>query len=224
MPLPSVVTHPSRLTLRRRLIAAGVLAFAAAASVGSWALRAPGPADLGKANAMRHSGLAALWKAGNVVVLVRHGERCDRSDSACLGDADGITVAGSHVASQVGDGLQALGMEQAQVFTSPLTRTRQTAMAMFGQAAATQDWLSTDCDKHMLQDVVTHKQPGLNQVLITHSECINALEEQAGLGGGDSPGYASALFVSVDSATGAAKVMGYLNASEWPRLLHHLKG
>ncbi len=225
MPLPSVVQPlPSRWSsLRRRTLALGLVAVAATASVAGWALHAKAPADLGDGKTLRHSGLMANWKAGNVVVLVRHGERCDRSTAACLGDADGITLDGSRVASDVGDGLQALGMERTQVLTSPLTRTRQTAMFMFGESATPQDWLM-NCRKTMLQDVKAHKQPGRNQVLVTHSECIDAFEKQVGLGGGAGPGYASALFVTIDPTTGGAHVMGTLNASQWKRTLHRLKG
>ncbi|MGC1329611.1 histidine phosphatase family protein [Pseudomonas sp.] len=221
MPVRSAVqTLPLRwFTLRRRVIATGLVA----AAVAAWALHPTGAVDLADGKAMRHSGLKAAWQAGNVAVLVRHGERCDRSNNACLGDADGITLAGSRVASNVGDGLQALGMGNAQVLTSPLTRTQQTAMFMFGAAATPQDWLM-NCRKTMLKDVVAHKQPGHNMVLVTHSECMNALEQQAGIHGGDGPGYASALFVSIDPVTGTPKVLGDLNASEWPRLLRHFKG
>lgn len=225
MPVASVALPlpPRRFALRRRVVVMGLLAVVAASALGGWALRPSGPADLGDGKTLRHSGLQAAWKAGNVAVLVRHGERCDRSDGACLGDADGITLAGSRVASDVGNSLQALGMAQAQVFTSPLTRTRQTAMFMFGQAATPQDWL-INCRQTMLQDVVAHKQPGHNLVLVTHSECINALEKQAGIHGGSGPGYASALFVSVDPVTGTPHVLGALNPNQWPRTLHRLKG
>jgi len=223
MPVTSAALPQPRLALRRRVIALGLLAFATLASATTWALRPEGPANISEAKVLRHAGLMEGWNAGKIVVLVRHGERCDRSDNACLGDADGITLAGSQVASKVGDGLQALGMTQAKVLTSPLTRTRQTAMFMFGEAATPQDWLA-NCRKTMLQDVIAHKQPGQNLVLVTHSECINALEDQAGLSGGDGPSYASALFVSVDPASGRPQVLGYLNPSQWPRLLHRVKG
>ncbi|WP_455926000.1 lipopolysaccharide core heptose(II)-phosphate phosphatase PmrG [Pseudomonas putida] len=223
MPVLSVALPSRWLPLRRRTLAIALAAVAASASLTGWALHPTGPADLSDGKTMRHSGLKAAWQAGNVAVLVRHGERCDRSDGACLGDADGITLDGSRVASDVGNDLQAMGMTQAQVLTSPLTRTRQTAMFMFGAAATPQNWLA-DCRKTILSDVVAHKQPGHNLVLVTHSECINALEKQAGIRGGSGPGYASALFVTVDPITGASHVLGAVNPSQWTRMLHHLKG
>ena len=43
-------------------------------------------------NAARALDVAQEWAKGNVIALVRHAERCDRSSLPCLGPLDGITV------------------------------------------------------------------------------------------------------------------------------------
>ena len=38
------------------------------------------------------SGLSEHWESGNVIFLIRHEERCDRSNNPCLGPDEGITA------------------------------------------------------------------------------------------------------------------------------------
>ncbi|WP_258365173.1 histidine phosphatase family protein [Pseudomonas syringae] len=90
------------------------------------------PVSLVQGENMAMSGLYASWEKGDVMVLVRHGERCDRSSNDCLGASDGITRYGSSVSTDVGRSFSELGLAQTDVITSPLTRTAQTAQAMFG--------------------------------------------------------------------------------------------
>ncbi|EGH29378.1 hypothetical protein PSYJA_10538, partial [Pseudomonas syringae pv. japonica str. M301072] len=45
--------------------------------------------DLGVGRNLSVSGLREHWRQGNVVVMIRHAERCDRSSNPCMGDADG---------------------------------------------------------------------------------------------------------------------------------------
>ena len=134
-----------------------------------------------------------------------------------------MTVKGRQMAEKRGQSLQRLGLANANIYHSPLRRTEQTSSDAFNRTTQGQDWL-IHCRKSMLGDVVAHKQPGHNLVLVTHSECINALEKQAGIRGGSGPGYAIALFVTVDPITGASHVLGAVNPSQWSRMLHHRKG
>ena len=46
--------------------------------------------------------LEAHWAQGNVVSLVRHTERCDRSDNQCFDGTDGITALGKAEAIKLG--------------------------------------------------------------------------------------------------------------------------
>ena len=46
--------------------------------------------------------LEAHWAQGNVVSLIRHTERCDRSETPCFDGTDGITVLGKAEAIKIG--------------------------------------------------------------------------------------------------------------------------
>jgi len=175
------------------------------------------PTDLGSAGAKAQAELIKHWQAGEVVVLVRHAERCDRSSNPCLGPADGITQLGSQSAAAVGRGFVGLGMAQADVFASPVTRTEQSAHYMFGKAAATQEWLAS-CGATLRDDVVAHKIPHRNSILVTHSGCISDFEKQTGFQHAAFTDYSSSLFVSIDS-DGNLRVLGVLNDADWHSLL-----
>jgi broad specificity phosphatase PhoE len=174
------------------------------------------PANLGSADAQAHAELLKHWHAGEVVVLVRHAERCDRSSNPCLGPADGITRLGSETATAVGQGFKGLGMAQTDVFTSPVTRTQQTAHAMFGKDAVAQEWLAS-CGTALRNDVVAHKVAHRNSVLVTHSGCISDFEKETGFKHAADSEYTSSLFVSID-AQGQLKVLGILQPEDWPSL------
>ena len=171
-------------------------------------------ADLGSEQQMNSSGLYAEWTKGAVIVLIRHAERCDRSENTCLGDPAGITVAGSEAAVEVGSAMQRLGLDNADVLASPEVRTQQTAHFLFGKAVAAQQWIKT-CDHAFPGNLYDHKTPGTNLVLVTHSGCIDHLERQLNVPGGErSSQYASALFVSV-GRNGKARILGQMNADQW---------
>jgi phosphohistidine phosphatase SixA len=173
------------------------------------------PVDLGHAGKTARAEWAQAWQAGEVVALVRHTERCDRSDNACLGPTDGITRMGTAAAAKVGQGFVTLGMQHAQVLSSPLTRTTQTAHFMFGQDADTQDWLAT-CGPTLRDEVVAHKVAQRNLVLVTHSGCISDFEKQTGFPHAASAEYGSTLFVRINEKN-QLKVLGVMNSNTWPQ-------
>lgn len=173
--------------------------------------------NLGDGGHMAAAGVFERWQAGNVVVLVRHAERCDRSSNPCLGPADGITRMGSTAAANVGKAFQAMGMENTDIMNSPLTRTTQTARYMFDKQSVSQEWLAT-CGDTMRDDVLAHKVAHRNLVLVTHSGCISDFESQMGFKHARSSEYGSALFVSV-GAGGQPQVLGILNAQDWQSVL-----
>jgi hypothetical protein len=140
--LPTTQTITSRLI---KLVAVAATLVIAALVMGFvWWPRSP--VNLGTAGSEVTSNLVHRWQAGEVVVLVRHAERCDRSNNPCLGPADGITRVGSDAAIAVGQGFMHLGMAQTDVLSSPATRTAQTSHFMFGKDAITQEWL-VSCGK-----------------------------------------------------------------------------
>lgn len=207
---PSWVQH---FNYRRRVLLVSVIGLVASA----WFWTATPVVDLGVVNNMLKSGLYQRWAQGDVVVMVRHAERCDRSGNTCLGSADGITKIGSNAAVAVGFGLQRLGLENTRMLASPLTRTRQTADFISGQAVPTQDWLS-ECDSGFKKAVMDHKKQKENLVLITHSGCIDQFERKMGVHASDrSSEYTQAFFVQVDG-THAPKILGSLDAAQWKNL------
>ncbi|EPF67141.1 histidine phosphatase family protein [Pseudomonas syringae pv. aptata] len=173
--------------------------------------------DLGVGRNLSVSGLREHWRQGNVVVMIRHAERCDRSSNPCMGDADGITSNGRDTALAVGAGLQKMGMDHARMIASPKTRTQQTAQLLAGHAVVAEDWIN-DCDSGFMKAVQAHKVSGENMVLVTHSGCIDQFERKAGVRGGErSSEYTQAFFVKVDGSQ-PPKILGSLNAGQWANL------
>ncbi|MGV8920277.1 MAG: histidine phosphatase family protein [Pseudomonas sp.] len=176
--------------------------------------------NLSKADATTIATFEANWAKGDMIVLVRHAERCDHSSAACLGPADGITVRGKAMAQQVGLQFQKLGMERADIYSSPLTRAAQTSGFMFNYASEDQGWLF-DCRKTMLTDVLRHKVKNRNLVLVTHSECFSALEKQMDLPESKTLDFASSLFLSVGEDGQTPRVTGFIDANQWSKVLYN---
>ena len=141
----------SRTVKLASLIAASIVA----AVVTGFVLWPRSPTHLASADSAAKAELLQDWKAGEVVALVRHAERCDQSSNPCLGPADGITRFGNESSTAVGQHFMRLGMAQTDVLSSPVTRTIQTSHAMFGSDPKTQEWL-VSCGKTLRNDVVAH--------------------------------------------------------------------
>ncbi|MHC8299852.1 lipopolysaccharide core heptose(II)-phosphate phosphatase PmrG [Pseudomonas sp. ZS1P83] len=199
-----------------------IVALVIVAGVTGFVLWSRSPPNLSTAGTATKADLLQRWQDGEIVALVRHTERCDRSANPCLGPADGITQAGSVNAAAVGQGFQRLGLAQTDVLSSPVTRTVQTSHYMLGKDAMTQDWLSI-CGKTLRNDVVAHKVAHRNLVLVTHSGCIHDFEAQTGFRHAPKSEYGSSLFVRV-GADGQLKVLGIVKANDWHSLLDEKRG
>ncbi|ORC60896.1 histidine phosphatase family protein [Pseudomonas floridensis] len=197
-----------------------MLAVVALAAIGVWfatAFKATHVVDLGASGMMKKSGLYARWKQGDVVIMIRHAERCDRSSNPCMADAQGITLKGSEAALAVGSGLKRLGLTNARMITSPRMRTQQTADLISGRAVANEAW-PNDCNGGFNKAVQAHKIKGENLILVTHSGCIDQFERKLGVPFNErSSAYAEAVFVQVDG-THTPKILGSLNARQWADL------
>jgi phosphohistidine phosphatase SixA len=165
-------------------------------------------------DAKRQAELREHWQSGDLIVLVRHAERCDRSNAPCLGSSAGITVRGGQSAQAIGQDFAALGLANADILSSEQLRAVQTATSMFGHAPQEQAWLY-DCKGSMLREALKHKVAHRNLILVTHSECIEDLEHSVSVDNPETPDYASTLFVLSDGRT-ATRLLGYLNADHWP--------
>ena len=178
------------------------------------------PLDLGVGNRLVTSGVLASWRNGDVVVLVRHEERCDRSTNPCFGPAGGLTVQGSQRAAQLGKAFDSLGMELTDVLSSPTTRTAQTSLFMFGKAELSPGPLAI-CGDAMGEEILGHKRSGRNLMLITHSACMSDFQKSLGFPHAAAAEYGSALFVKV-LPNGEFETLGTMNMQQWKVALKQL--
>ena len=178
------------------------------------------PKDLGVGDRLLNSQVLPLWRDGEIIVLVRHEERCDRSTNPCLGPIEGLTINGSQQAERLGKSFKLLGMEGSDVLASPAIRTAQTLRFMFGKNELT---ASPDavCGAAMGEELLSQKHPGRNLVFVTHSGCIADLEKSLGFPHAAFPDYGSALFLQV-LPNGKLKTLGILKSPDWPVSLKQL--
>jgi hypothetical protein len=177
-----------------------------------WLLRPAAVPDLAHGNVTGARALAADWAKGNVIVLVRHVERCDHSSAACLSGNDGITARARSVAVGVGAQFEQLGLSRADIYNSPMIRTAQTAGYMFNKVGVGEEWL-INCKGSMLRDTLAHKVAGRNLILVTHSECMSQLEKDLKLPA-STLGYGASLFISAETPQ-APHMLGFIEASDW---------
>lgn len=177
-----------------------------------WLLAPAAVPDLAHGNVAGAQALAQGWAQGDMIVLVRHVERCDHSKAPCLSGNDGITQRSRSVADAVGSQFEQLGLSNADLYNSPIERTVQTAGYMFTKTSTAADWLIS-CKGRMLQEALAHKVPGRNLILVTHSECMAQIEKDLNVPASD-PGYGSSLFVAAANPA-APQMLGFIEASDW---------
>ena len=224
MTLSLELTGISRELLRRGLAryknALVVIAAAVMAIALTLTLLAPAAApNLGQPSHADHVlMLTESWARGDVIAVVRHGERCDRSSAPCLGPMDGVTVRGQAEVQALGADFNQLGLTNADIYSSLLTRARQTADAMFVHPVEAQDWLF-NCRGTMLRDALKHKVPGHNLILVSHSECMDQLLKDMHLSTRTTFGYGASLFIKTDDANGNPQMLGYVEPEDWSHIV-----
>jgi phosphohistidine phosphatase SixA len=177
-----------------------------------WLLRPAAMPDLAHGNVEGARALLAGWAKGDMIVLVRHVERCDHSSAPCLSGNDGITDRSRSVAVAVGARFEQLGLAKADIYNSPMVRTAQTSGYMFNRVDAGDDWL-INCKGTMLRDALAHKVAGRNLILVTHSECMAQLQKDLDLPV-STLGYGASLFV-IAQAQQTPRILGFIEASDW---------
>lgn len=199
---------PLKVLLSIGLIGATTLAY--------YALSRSTVEDLGKIKKLTDSGLSEHWKNGDAILLIRHEERCDRSNNPCLGPADGITVHGGERATEVGIRLNAyFDLSNTDVFTSPTTRTVQTADLMLGNASLLPDREAT-CGSDIVDKLLKHKTAKRNLIVVTHNTCMKDLVKASGDQKYRSPEYGSLLFTTKISEN-EIQVIGKLTSDDLPK-------
>ena len=178
------------------------------------------PRDLGVGNRLLTSQVLPAWRDGDLIVLVRHEERCDRSTNPCFGSSEGLTVLGTQRAQELGKAFTKLGMGYSDVLASPALRTVQTSQFMFGKTELTSSEKAV-CGKDMGEELLSHKQPARNLVFVTHSGCIADFESTLGFPRAAFPQYGSALFIRVKT-NGKFETLGIMNSEAWAAALKKL--
>lgn len=196
----------------------GIVGAASATFVlGFLLLQPPAVADLSDENRHQLPSLLAQWERGEIVVLVRHLERCDKEDFPCWQGNEGITDRSVAVGRELGDDFFQLGLSKSDIYNSPLSRTAQTEAIVFNDVGKDQEWLFK-CRETMLSDAINSKAPGRNLVLVTHSSCISKFEQALGYDS-DTPAYGTSLFFSTAEKPGSLTVLGFLDADDWDTAL-----
>ena len=182
----------------------------------TWNVMAPGSAPnlVNRGNAQRIEALTDSWAQGDVIALVRHVERCDRSPTPCVGPLEGVTVQGKAVAQTLGAHFNLLGLNSTDMYSSELTRARQTASFMFARPVAAQRWLF-NCTGTMLRDALKNKVPGRNLVLVTHSECMDELESEMHVPSDTAFAYGTSLFIKAEGLNDQPQMLGYIEPKDW---------
>ena len=162
------------------------------------------------------SGLSEHWRNGNAILLIRHEERCDRSSNPCLGPDDGITALGGERAKETSIHLKAhFDFDDADIFTSPMTRTVQTSDFMLGKASLLSD-REAICGNDIVDKLLEHKNSGRNLIVMTHNTCMKDLIRSSGHRHSWSPEYGSLLFAKTTSKN-EIQIVGTLNANDIPK-------
>lgn len=162
------------------------------------------------------AGLSEHWKSGNVILLIRHEERCDRSNIPCLAPDEGITAFGSERAKETGIRLKAhFEFDDAVISTSPMTRTVQTSDFMIGKASLLSD-REAICGNDIVDKLLEHKHSGRNLIVMTHNTCMKDLIRSSGHRHSWSPEYGSLLF-SKTTSKNEIQIVGTLNSDDIPK-------
>jgi hypothetical protein len=118
-----------------------------------------------------------MWHDGDLALIIRHTERCSRDDLNCPPGRDLLTDEGKLQAKLMGAGIRKLGPAQFDVRYSPAVRTRMTAEIAFASGQPSK-WLLEDCKIGLMNKIKDNKVAGMNLLLISHSSCLNALEDE----------------------------------------------
>lgn len=173
----------------------------------------PEIADLSEEGRHQLPALLTKWESGDVIVLLRHLERCDKEDHPCLEGTKGVTARSVAVGDVLAASFSRFGLDKTDIYNSPLTRTAQTEAIVFGDVGEDEDWLYK-CRETMLHDALQHKVPNKNLILVTHSSCISAFEQALGYDS-DTPAYGASLFFTQGSEPNSLDVLGFLDADDW---------
>lgn len=172
----------------------------------------PKPVDLSESPFALTTNMLAEWQDGDVIVFVRHLERCSRVDAACLDGPTGITQRATATGLAMREQFAELGLAASDIYSSPLTRTSQTSALLFAQPTANEDFLY-QCKDDFVKEALARKIPGRNLVLVTHSSCMDEVNESLSYAEVDYK-YGAAVFLNVESET-EQQILGFIDTDDW---------
>lgn len=214
--MASVKSFKGYFNVSKSKLLGGALTVAVLAFTANQLLTEPKPADLSESPFALTANMLAEWQDGDVIVLVRHLERCSRVDAACLGESSGITQRSTSVGLELREQFAGLGLISADIYSSPLVRTSQTSELLFPLAAASEDFLY-QCKDNFVQDALAKKVSGRNLVLVTHSSCMDEVNSSLNYEEVDYE-YGAAVFINVESDT-QQQILGFIDADDWSQTL-----
>ncbi len=113
--------------------------------------------------------------SSRILILIRHGERCDRSDNPCSAGPSGITIPGAYRAWKYGTQFRK-HMPLYALYATDTVRTIQTAR-YFGRQEAQVIKEPGYCDERLLPFLTSlseSTQAGVS-VIFTHNHCLSFL-------------------------------------------------
>ncbi len=162
-----------------------------------------------------------VWQQGQGLLIIRHTERCSPDKGNCPEGDLGITPEGVSTAHLIGDGVSSLGEAPVDILYSPALRTEMTAKVAFdGHPLDAADWLVEGCKQDFMDKAKDTKREGRNLVLVTHSSCLNALEDELSqpmlrLNAGDDEFFGASFMFELGEVVSTWKPMGCMLPTEW---------
>ncbi|TLI97469.1 lipopolysaccharide core heptose(II)-phosphate phosphatase [Escherichia sp. E4385] len=107
------------------------------------------------------------------IIIIRHGERCDRSKNQCFSEPDGITVNGTQKAIRLGKDLSDI-TGSYNLYSTNTTRIRQTACFFSNGVSPTIVSLSNNGESPV-RKILDLSYQSKNAVVFTHNHCLSRI-------------------------------------------------
>lgn len=167
--------------------------------------------------------LLSRWEQGAVILVQRHTTKCEVHGPDCPDGNEPLTELGRMEAMVLGAGVRSMDAPFA-VSHSYLSRTHDTAHIAFEDSTRNTE-LEKPC-KESFNDYVKNLVRAKNQVLVTHSSCINALRNAKnrrllGFSAGRPWNYGISAFVE-HTPDGHNQAIGCMRPRDWVMLVADL--
>ncbi|EKR7608082.1 lipopolysaccharide core heptose(II)-phosphate phosphatase [Escherichia coli] len=120
--------------------------------------------------------VAEISQKHPIIFLIRHGERCDRSQNTCLSAREGITVKAANQAQQYGNAFNKMHSSYGLYSTDTL-RTIQTATFFSDGSTAIIPDIST-CNDDAINNILKISQSNNVTVIFTHNHCLSRIAKK----------------------------------------------